>query len=993
MSETSDKLSRRQVLKLGAGAVAGMALNPLPFGLRLQSGPKRIYIAPDDHTDYLWAGDENAYRDAFLNMIDYYLNLADTTASNPSDFQSRWNCDGSFWVWVYERNKPTADYNRLIERIRDGHISVPLNALVLCLGGAPTETVLRGMYYAGKLERRHNLRLPLAICMENQTLPYGLGTLWAGSGARYSWKGICGCASRVSAASRDREIYWWNGADGSRILMKWNSMIGANTSIGGYAEARDPRAAVDYLDTDSTFIARYPYRVLGAFGAGWDDLQTLTNQFVAAAQEKTNANRRVIVSNEVDFFTDFEATYGSTLQSFAGSYGNDWDLDWAMLAEVTAKVKRSSEKLRGAEALASLVALANPSFMNGRATARDQAWMSMGLFWEHNMAEVSYNLRGFGNQRTAFQRARAAEIASYVDTLQNDAVQALGTLIPTAGTNARFFVFNPLSWARSDAADLPYADTATVHVVEVDSGQEVPSQIYNFGGTRYLRILAQNVPPVGYKGYEIRSGAGAGFGNAATTTTNTLENAFYRLTIGTNGAINSWLDKTRSNRQFAQSIGGRAINDLGSSGGSIAVENAGAVSVTMRVTASAPQAHTTRITLLRGSNRVEIRNEITQNFGGDIWWSFGFNLTQPDVYHEELGAILRARLLANGGHYAANNARYDWLTLNHFADMAGSDGVGVTLSNADGSFMRVGSSTPTSLDTSTAQISVLVGGKLGQTGFTAQLPDQGGDTFFLQRFALRTRASYSAADAMRFALEHQNPLIAGSISGSSPSYPESSYSLVTMSNPNVLLWALKPADDDDDLIARVWNLSTTTGDLGLGFPQHFLNSARVTTHIETPLGNAALVNGQLAESINGQQLRTFSLNIAAGPNACAQQDTAISDQELLAALQAVSAAPLSIALVVLTQAGINIYASSSGVMGVAMFNVHNADGLITLELSSVTTPTGAPAAQSLTHAISTHLPPMVVQALDSLLAARYGANFDLESVVVHQNSMDVCIRV
>jgi hypothetical protein len=38
--------------------------------------------------------------------------------------------------------------------IKSGHISVPLNALCVCLGGAPAEAVLRGMYYPGQIERR-----------------------------------------------------------------------------------------------------------------------------------------------------------------------------------------------------------------------------------------------------------------------------------------------------------------------------------------------------------------------------------------------------------------------------------------------------------------------------------------------------------------------------------------------------------------------------------------------------------------------------------------------------------------------------------------------------------------------------------------------------------------------------------------------------------------------------------------------------------------------
>ena len=51
---------------------------------------------------------------------------------------------------------------------------------------------------AGRLERRYNLRFPLATAMENQTLLLGLASLWAGSGARYTWRGVCGCASKIS---------------------------------------------------------------------------------------------------------------------------------------------------------------------------------------------------------------------------------------------------------------------------------------------------------------------------------------------------------------------------------------------------------------------------------------------------------------------------------------------------------------------------------------------------------------------------------------------------------------------------------------------------------------------------------------------------------------------------------------------------------------------------------------------------------------------------
>ena len=184
-------------------------LMSIAFPIRTQAESKRIYIAPDDHTDYLWTAYEETYRKAFIEMLDYYLDAADATEDNPSHLHSRWNCDGSFWMWIYERHKDPVQFQRLISRIRDGHISVPLNALVSCYGGVPAEAVFRGLYYSGRIERRYNLRFPLAVAMENQTLPYGLGALWAGAGARYSWRGICACATQIpDAGNRKHDIYW-----------------------------------------------------------------------------------------------------------------------------------------------------------------------------------------------------------------------------------------------------------------------------------------------------------------------------------------------------------------------------------------------------------------------------------------------------------------------------------------------------------------------------------------------------------------------------------------------------------------------------------------------------------------------------------------------------------------------------------------------------------------------------------------------------------------
>lgn len=857
--EASEKM-RTSLLSITKYAAVGLMLAAV-LAISV-SGQRRFYIAPDDHTDYMWIADDVAYRQAFLNMIDFYLNKIDQTQNNPSDQQMRWNCDGSLWMWEYEKNRTPQQFERMMSRLRSGHMSVAMNALVLSQGGSPTEAVLRGMYYPGLIERRHNVQFPLAIAMENQTLSYGLPSLWAGSGAKYSWKGVCNCATWVNGLNdRDREIYYCGGRDGSKVLMKWNSQFTTNQSFGGYAEAFDPVKSINFAETSSAFQSKYPFPIIGAFGRGWDDVEYTSDEFVTVAQQLSNQNRRVIVSNQEDFFRDFEANYGAGLETHAAAYGNEWDALTASLAEVSAGVKRSTERLRSADALATLVSVNSPSFMSSRIAARDKAMLDLGLYFEHDWTADGAISR---TARANWSRSVEREITTYVDRLYDDAREELGRQISRTGSAPRFYVFNPLGWERTDIAEIPLKLNYKASVFDLSTGQEVPSQVVRFGTRQLLRILASNIPSAGYKVYEIRPGTTQSFSQAATVAGTTIENSLYRLTVAADGAITSLIDKTRGNRETVRNIGGRVLNDLGGNrSGTVTVENAGPVSVTLRAISSSPLAHTTRVTLYRDSDRVDISNEITQNFGDIKTWSFSFDLNSPDVWHEEVGAVIRGKLLADGGHYSPKNARYDWLTMNHFADMTnGSGNFGITVSNWDNQFMRMGDSERNLLDTATPQINVLAGGQID--GPTLGIPNQGGDSYFLQRFALWTHGAFDQTASMKFALQHQNPFVTSMIEGSGSlnrPYPAGSLSFLNISNPNVLLWALKPAEDGigRGIVARVWNQGNAASyTLSLAQP---ITTAERLTHIETTISQATVTGGQLTAPINQQQIQTHLLKI------------------------------------------------------------------------------------------------------------------------------------
>ncbi|MEZ4647926.1 MAG: glycoside hydrolase [Candidatus Eisenbacteria bacterium] len=841
----------RTVLLRSARALTSLVLLAVFVGLapRAFGQTSRIYLANDDHTDYFWSGDDVEYRDVFLSMLDYYMQQAEDTESNPADSRGRFNCDGSYWVWEYEQNKSAAEFDRLVDHLRAGTITMPLHTLVELYGAMPTEAVLRNMYYAGRLERRHDLRFPLVSAIENQTMPAGVASLWAGSGAKYAWKGVCGCASNMDYGDRPREIYHFAGPDGASVCMKWNTLLGDNRSMGGYAEARYPYDVVDVIEGDPDFTSRWPWPVAGAFGYGWDALDSYTYNIINASLDLSDANRRVIVSNQVDFFEDFLANHGDEIETFSGSFGNEWDLLTATLAEVTADFRRTLEKLRTAEAMATVVSFDDPFFMSGREAARDAAFHACGLFYEHD-----WTANGPVGEaaREQFQRDQLQALHDYVDPLYDDALVALGSRVANPTGTERYVVFNPLSFERTDVAFLPIGAGGPFHVVDVLTGTQVPSQEAFIGGVRHAEILATGVPSVGYRVFEVRPGAGQNFPDAVTLSGATMDNGVYSVTLGSRGQIASLVDLTTAHEWAATDL-----FDIGTGNGSPEVLASGPVSATLRVDAGGSPAHETRVTLFHPSvDRVDMESRVTENFGGYVSQEFDFALSDFTLRHEEVGMIATAKHAADGGDYADEKVRVDYLTANHFVDLS-ETGRGITLSNWDSSFFKFGNSSIPSIDTSTPRVEMIVGMRpIGNLGITSQ----GGDDFFLNRYALRTHGGFDGSEAMAFSLAHQNPLVATPVTGApTASFDPRKASFFQDSSDDVLLWTLKPSEEgiQEGVIARYWNaddaVRVLTSAPGAPF---YVDSATATTHIETDETPLPVILGTVTMTFQPQQIRT-----------------------------------------------------------------------------------------------------------------------------------------
>jgi alpha-mannosidase len=280
--------------------------------------------------------------------------------------------------------------------------------------------------------------------------------------------------------------------------------------------------------------------------------------------------------------------------------------------------------------------------------------------------------------------------------------------------------------------------------------------------------------------------------------------------------------------------------------------------VTLLAESYKPIKHISKVTLFGFSDRVELENYIEQNIGAEpVTYSFSFNLNDPEIWHEEAGAILKARQQSDGGHYADSICRLDWIAMNHFADI--SDGHnGMIISNRDAFFMKTGNSTIKWLDPKTSQINVLAGGQIDAPGLG--IINQDGDSYFENFFALRpNKNGFNGASDMKFSLEHQNSLVAGRIKGKT-GYNEQRFSLFEISNPDILVWSLKPAEEgiDNGIIMRVWNMSDSDENFVISSSSQ-INKCNLTSHIETNISEIKPESGVLKLKTGHNRIETYRI--------------------------------------------------------------------------------------------------------------------------------------
>jgi alpha-mannosidase len=409
------------------------------------------------------------------------------------------------------------------------------------------------------------------------------------------------------------------------------------------------------------------------------------------------------------------------------------------------------------------------------------------------------------------------EVAAMAGAELRATLSAITERINTGGSGTPIVVFNPVAWDRTDLVEVelerPQGRRDACDTVVDDQGKAVATQALESKDPAHVRIafVAENVPSLGYRTYRLAARETEKASLKASLSE--MENEYFRVSFDpATGCLSSVFDKTGNRETLAQPGRGNLIQVLDDPGNSegflywpdgreehnvwdgpcvdvvadpeVRVIEDGPVRATVEVKKKLGLARfTQRITLYRGVHRVDFALDVKwQGVNKMVKVDFPLAVSAPEAAYEiPYGVIMRK---SGEEEFAAQN----WVDITQ-------DGYGVSLLNDS----RYGYD----ITPNTIRLSVL----RSPDHPVAAMDEAGVHTV---KYALCPHAdSWQQAGIVRRGQEFNNPLIAVAATAHKGELPHSQ-AFLRVEPENVLVSAMKKAEDSDDIVLRCYE-STGAG--------------------------------------------------------------------------------------------------------------------------------------------------------------------------------------
>jgi alpha-mannosidase len=469
----------------------------------------------------------------------------------------------------------------------------------------------------------------------------------------------------------------------------------------------------------------------------------------------------------------------------------------------------------------------------------------------------------------------------FASVLQS-ATQAVASALDTRTAGIPVVVYNALNISRQDVVEarisFPGGMPRAVRVVGPDQ-REVPSQIE---GDKIL-FLAK-VPSVGYAVYDVNPTVGretSPQNSQLKVTSTSLENAYYRVTLNTEGDVASIFDKSIGKEMLSAPMRLAISNDAPrqypawnmdfdqeqaaprayiSGPAKTRIVEQGPVRVAIevsRATEGSRFVQTVSLAAGEAGNRVEFHDAVDwRTLSANLKAVFPLSASNSDAtYNWEVGTVERPpaqpRQFEVASHY--------WIDL---ADKSGAYGATILTDVKNASDMR---------DDHTIRLTLVrtpglpsgTDGKPAHSPYSDQLNQDWGHHEITYGLAAH-KSGWQQGETDWQAYRLSTPLVAFTTTPHVGALGRS-FSLMSVDDSHIRVLALKKAELSDEIIVR---LVEQVGEVAPHVRIKFagpIEAAREVNGQEQPIGPATLHDGDLDTSFTPYQPRTFALRLSTPP--------------------------------------------------------------------------------------------------------------------------------
>jgi len=773
-----------------------------------------IYVLPHSHVDIGYTESQADVAEKQVNNLLTGIAAARRTADYPVGARFVWNLEVLWPADLFLRRLGPERRDEFLQAVASGQVSLNGMYANTLTGLCRPEELVRLFRFGTHLRELTGATLDSAMISDVPGYSWGTVSAMSQAGLRYL-SAAPNYFDRIGdiLGQWENRPFWWVGPSGQERVLVWVPSSGY--ALSHIIRQLSPRWLLGYAE--ELVRTEYPYEVAYIRWAGHGDNGVPDAAICDFVKDWNDRHEwpRFVIGTVHDAFSALERKHGAELPEVRGDWTPYWEDGAGSSALETAMNRNSSDRLAQAEAI---WAIRKPRSFP--AADFEDAMQQVLLYDEHTWG-ASRSISAPSHRATVEQWAGKRSYAVSADASSRELLARALSLANAGDPDGGIEVLNASSWLRSGLVTLSSDVAAAGDRVTDSDGRPVPSQRLSTGE---LVLWAHNVPAFGSRRYAL--GKGRPHADSAVRIDGlTLDNGLVSVSLDPKTGDTTGLTMKGLTGNLIDTSEGGAANAylyfngsdptraLGSGAPTIRVKEKGPLVASVLVVSEAPGAFvlTREIRLVAGADHVEIENFIDKQRlvaadyrspEGKESVNFAFPFLVPDgqMRYDVPFGVVRPE-----NDQIAGSCK-NWLTLNRWADVSNVER-GVTWVSLDAPLIQAGALTANLLNSQTnpaawrkrieptQKLYAWVMNNHWGTNYRAY--QEGPHTF---RFLLQPHRGFDPAAAARLAIAGSQPLLAVRAHRAAlPLGPR-----LQIDSTDVIVTALKPSDDGQAVIYRLW---------------------------------------------------------------------------------------------------------------------------------------------------------------------------------------------